>query len=336
MNKNRFFKALILTMIVGIILSLCGCKSKEAQAVDDLIATIGEVTKDSEQTIINAETHYANLSDEEKKSLDNESDLKNARLIYDTLIADEVALAISCMDESVLNDGQQLKKIREQYDCLTDSQKSLVTNYKVLSDWENAYDNQQIEEVEELIRAINLSDIAYKDTVIENQIIVAEEAYQALDNRLKERVENYKDLSDARNTFDALAPIQLGSYRLEKDIIGQPTISIQAKNLSDRIVKSFSIFLFAYDEDGVPVKIYFNDYAKVLGYSSSLKPGESSKTNSYWQLYGEYSEMKQIVAFINDVEFYDGEIWKNPLLEELFMKYYEQLLDENDVMVLKQ
>ena len=45
-----------------LLLSLCACgKSKEAQAVDDLILAIGEVSLESENAIENAESAYLAL-----------------------------------------------------------------------------------------------------------------------------------------------------------------------------------------------------------------------------------------------------------------------------------
>ena len=68
-------------------------------------------------------------------------------------------------------------------------------------------------------------------------------------NKLKGKVENYQELRGAREEFDALAPVSIISYRLEKNIIGQPTIAIRVKNVSEKIIKSYALRLFCYDED---------------------------------------------------------------------------------------
>lgn len=68
------------------LLSLCACgKSKEAQAVDDLILSIGEVSLDSAEKIETAESAYATLSDKDKEKIESYSVLKTARETFDDL-----------------------------------------------------------------------------------------------------------------------------------------------------------------------------------------------------------------------------------------------------------
>ena len=56
-------KILCLLLAAAMVLSLAGCgKSEAAQAVDDLIAAIGEVTLDSESAIREAEQAMAALT----------------------------------------------------------------------------------------------------------------------------------------------------------------------------------------------------------------------------------------------------------------------------------
>ena len=62
-----------------LLLSLCACgKSKEAQAVDDLILAIGEVSLESENAIENAESAYLALDEKDKKTVENIEILQKA------------------------------------------------------------------------------------------------------------------------------------------------------------------------------------------------------------------------------------------------------------------
>lgn len=80
--------ALLLTLVLC--LSLCACgKSEAAQAVDDKILTIGEVTLESQELIEAIENEYANLSDKEKSSIENIQILNDARTALDELLVEQ-------------------------------------------------------------------------------------------------------------------------------------------------------------------------------------------------------------------------------------------------------
>ena len=69
--------ALVLCAVM--LLSLCACgKSKAVKSVEKSIASIGEVTLDSEAQITDARKAYDALSKEEKEGVENYSTLKEA------------------------------------------------------------------------------------------------------------------------------------------------------------------------------------------------------------------------------------------------------------------
>lgn len=72
-------KAVALVLCAVMLLSLCACgKSKAVKSVEKSIASIGEVTLDSETQITDARKAYDALSKEEKDSVENYSTLKEA------------------------------------------------------------------------------------------------------------------------------------------------------------------------------------------------------------------------------------------------------------------
>lgn len=157
-------------------------------------------------------------------------------------------------------------------------------------------------------------------------------AYDSLTDEEKARITNYDTFQAAQEAYDQLQPLQLKSYRLGKNSIGNPEFYLRATNLSDQIIKEFSITVFAFDDDGVPVSVYFGDYSKGLKYSSAVKPGENTKSTSYWTLYGTYSEMRQFVVI--PVEFFDGTVWINNQYGDLCDTYEQQLLKADDPNIL--
>lgn len=86
MKKSRILKSLTATLVLGIILSCCGCASEEARMVKQQIKNIGTVTLESGNSIIVAEASYAALSEKDKKSVSNYDDLLEAKAAYEDLV----------------------------------------------------------------------------------------------------------------------------------------------------------------------------------------------------------------------------------------------------------
>lgn len=76
-------KILIACICLGMMFSLCACgKSKEAQSVEKKISAIGTVTWENDSAIVEAESAYEELSDKDKKNVENYNDLVSAREKY--------------------------------------------------------------------------------------------------------------------------------------------------------------------------------------------------------------------------------------------------------------
>ena len=79
-------KIIAILLAVILLLSLCACgKSKEAQAVDDLIMAIGEVSLDSAEEIESAENAYNALSEKDRENVENYAILETSRETLDNL-----------------------------------------------------------------------------------------------------------------------------------------------------------------------------------------------------------------------------------------------------------
>ena len=72
-------KIVLSLMILCLLLTLCSCKSKEAQNVDDMILAIGEVSLESKSSITDAEKAYNALTDKDKESVEYYSLLTEAQ-----------------------------------------------------------------------------------------------------------------------------------------------------------------------------------------------------------------------------------------------------------------
>lgn len=137
-EKNLIMKKAVTVIIcVMILFVLSGCgKSESAQKVDDLILTIGEVTKDSEAMITEAEEYYSILTEKQKNEVEYYKTLVDARKAFDMLIAqnnaNEIIEAINDLGGKKSYTQEELTKVMEQYEKLNDLEKELVTNYSEL------------------------------------------------------------------------------------------------------------------------------------------------------------------------------------------------------------
>lgn len=201
----------------------------------------------------------------------------------------------------------------------------MVRNYKTLEATNQAISSFYINRAQEAINSAIETNSNYQ---------AADEFYKALTDEQKKEISNYEDFSNKYATYKNTSPIELVSYVLKKDSLGDPEIYISAKNISEKIIKEFSMTVFAFDDEGIPTSVYFGNYAKGISYTVAVKPDESTKSDRYWQLYGDYDSMKQIVAIVRKVEFFDGSSWENSQYDTLYSKYEQQLLPAGDANVL--
>lgn len=115
--------------------------------VEDKIDAIGTVTLNSETAIEDARAAYDALSDEEKKSVENYTDLEAAegklKQLKEEYDADkDAAAAVESLIGKIgtvnVHSSVKIGKARTAYDELTDAQKTLVENYETLVDAESA------------------------------------------------------------------------------------------------------------------------------------------------------------------------------------------------------
>ena len=319
-------KVASISLTVAIILTSCG-KSDAARAVDDQIVSIGEVTIESEAVITEIERAYQNLSEKEKKTVENYTYLKEARDLLDEKKALNVDNAIAKIGAVTSESGSAITYADKLYSELSDSQKKHVKTYNTLRKDKEAYIQIRSDAVEQLINGIGtitLSEECYQ------AIQAAESAYIALEDWVKSEVSNYAVLENARLEYDRMSPIQLNFYSISHDNLETPILKIDAENITDKVIKEYIVRIFAYDSDGIPCKVNFDDFTTLLRDTTPIKPGAHSRSEGYWQLYGEYDELQQIVLIPEEVAFYDGSSWKNPQSSALYAKYNEKLLEPDD------
>lgn len=305
------------------------------------ISQIGFVDEDSWNDIQIARKIYDGLSDSEKQLVSNYSNLVSAEEQYLNIkIApvEELIMEIPTFDSSddALPDGfaKTVESATEAYEGLDEELKEKVSNREKLTEATEYLSDFRVSHLIAYITE-NLSEVGFDSGM---SLYVANTSYEMLSDADKARITNYDVLKTAQEKFDSLVPIQLNSYTLGQDLIGRPTLKISATNITDFVIKEYSVCIFAFDSDGVPVKVdrlsWGDGFSSVLRDTDALKPGATTKSNSYWQLDADYNEMKQFVVLLKNVKFYDGTTWQNSQYDTLFEKYNGQILSADDKNIL--
>ncbi len=194
--------ALILSLTLCI--TLCSCKSKNAKTVDNLISSIGEVTIDSESSIIKAEEAVRALSEEELKQLDNLKALKDARAAYSDLVGRESAIEIVDAIESLgdninLNSAESVYGVRKLYDQSTASARKYISNYDKLLAAEELLSNLKVENVIHQIDSIGT--VTFESTEKISSVVGL---YNDLNSIEKKKVTNIETLNSAQTALNNL------------------------------------------------------------------------------------------------------------------------------------
>lgn len=268
-----------------------------SQVIAD-IDRIGLVTENSLNSIRSARQAYDDLTDAERELVSNYTVLTAAEEEFTAIHVRPVEELIDQLDafdlsgedipdgavEAIEAAGKAFQELDEAFQGQIKNREELMAAQKALAD----------SRVRKLIRYIdeNLHEVNWDSGVA---LIAATTAYDMLSEEDRSRITNYSVLEAAKIRYEelkAMPPIELISYRLGKNIIGNPEFYLKARNVSDSIIKEFSVSIFAYDADGVPVSVYFGDYTQGLRYSNAVKAGEETSSSACWTLYGTYSEMK--------------------------------------------
>ncbi len=222
-------------LAVGNFILLTGAEVTLTEALIDQIPA--EITLDSEDGIAHALSAYNQLSDEQKKLVENQEKLTAAKEKLDELKApaERVIEKIEELPEEIaFEDEEAIAAARAAYDLLTEEQKELVTNYKVLTDAEDSLDHLKAAAVDDYIDAIP----SETERDFEQAILNARTAYDSLTEKQKALVENYEELTAAEerlNVLKAGAVIALIDAIPEEISLDHEQIIAQARTAYDSL-----------------------------------------------------------------------------------------------------
>ena len=178
-----------------------------------LIDAIGTVTLEKENDIVAARTAYETLTEEQKTLVGEEylsklvaAEERLAELKANKAAADAVVGKINAIGEvKYPSSFDAIKEARDAYNALTNAeQRGFVSNYAILTDAEEEYENQKtsgVNNAKDLIDAIG----TVEDTqACKDKIDAAREAYEALTSEQKALVTNYSTLEATEKAYSDL------------------------------------------------------------------------------------------------------------------------------------
>ena len=123
----------------------------KAADVEEVIAAIGTVTKDSGSDISAARAAYDGAGADVQGHVGNYADLEAAEKALTTLMVDEVSAQIAAIGEVTLDSRQAIADARETLDALPAEAKSPVLNAGILTEMEERLDELQAAEAQRLL-----------------------------------------------------------------------------------------------------------------------------------------------------------------------------------------
>ena len=184
-------RMIALLLALCLCVCLCACKSSEAKKADELILAIGEVSLDSKTAIQVAQSYYDTLTEGQKAEVENYPVLQSA--LESLEILERVAAVEECINAigTVTIDSEaRITAAESAYNALPEAEKSMVSNYDVLSD-------AQVEYTEVLIDAIGPMSMESGE-----RIAAAQSRYNMLTSEQQSKVSNYAKMENAIEEID--------------------------------------------------------------------------------------------------------------------------------------
>lgn len=277
-------------------------KANEAiEKIDD----IGEVTIDSKEEISKAKKVYDELSEDQKKLVNNYQTLESSEKQFETVQVQTLVTRIDALDKSVpisKDMKQELTSIQTNYSALNETQKANVTNF---SEYQKIYESYREKSVTQCIEKIDaIGEVTLENTAPLDE---ASAAYTCVFSDDTKKVSNLAILTNAQNTLNGLKKAE---EEKAKTIVSGDSFEtahwsiklVQAKLTSKILPNSLSgYYNYYYQTDG---GIYADLKFTIKNTGASIRAIESildSVTVSYGGQYN-YTSYALFTSAGNDVD----------------------------------
>lgn len=201
-------------------------------------------------------------------------------------------------------------------------------NYQIAQDYINANsDNFRESTFNEIDNLISNNDYISANNKLEElkQVFNNNDEITKKSNEIKEKVKEQQIKEYKENQEVTVESVKTYQAWYSDTTDG---ISVVIKNNTNKVIKDYSVGLLAYDSNGYPLKIEYDNYLQ-LGKqtAANVQPNSTFGKNNYFYIYHEEEKIKTPMACVVKVEYYDGSIWENPYYEYWLEQYKGKPLD---------
>ncbi len=268
-----------------------------------------EINQSIESNIKSARDYYNELTDKQKKMVENYKTLETVENSYGEFMVNFVIKSIDDIGTVSIESKTAISTARKIYDKLSDDSKKKIKNYNLLVDAETKYSDIV---VEKCIAAIN----SIGEVTLENNkmIVEAENLYSKLDAENKKRVTNSDTLKKSKEKYDTLKKAEEERQKLlsNGDVVSSSQWQVEfiGTNLSAKILPNSASGYFLYyqcNDDEVYLDIIFklkNIDTDILNMENAVTDVTVTYNNKY--KYTNYSMFSSEGNKINSVYSYNG------------------------------
>ena len=269
--------------------------------------------KSYEETLENIEK-YKEFSNVEKKIIEAKENLEKIKI-----------------SKNAFANGQNAEKnnnLQEAINNYLDVIKLDINNYKYAQEYinnnKNTLKGNILSEVDALIEQNDYLNANTKLEVLKKIFSDDSTINQKLslikDKAKIQKIENYKNNQE----------VEALSAKKHKEWYSSTISGIQVivQNKTQKVVKSYTASVLAYDASGYPLKIDYNNYEKLFYCDgANIQPGATHGKDNYCDIYYEEDKISSALACVKQVEYYDGTIWENPYYEYWIEQYKEKPIE---------
>ncbi len=354
MKENKNIKKIVIAIVIFIIILVvlvCGVilnysnsminkfksnlENNNMTALHDIYVSIEnyeekkEVSKIFEQKLNLILDEYIQNAKDYERTLEEINNYKNADILITLIEKAKENL------ERIKNSKDEFLKAQE-YEKNGNIVNAIVSYSKVIE-----LDKDNYKEAQKYIN--NNKEGIKKDILLQVDELISKEDYitakQKLndlllidsDDNIQQKIDEIEDKAKEQEIKKYMSEqeITVESAKKFKEWYSDTISGVQVivKNNTKKVVKNCIVGVLAYDKNGYPLKIEYNDYVSSCKFDgANIQPGKTYGQENYCNISYENEKIASALACVEKVEYYDGSIWENPYYEYWIEQYKEKPL----------
>lgn len=178
---------------------------------------------------------------------------------------------------------------------------------------------------------LEVDELIYKEDYITAKQKLNDLLLIVSDNNIQKKLDEIEDKAKEQ---------EIKKYMSEQEIIVESAekfkewysdtisgVKVIVKNNTEKVVKNYVVGILAYDNNGYPLKIEYNNYVSSCKFDgANIQPGQTYGQEKYCNIIYENEKIESALACVEKAEYYDGSTWENPYYEYWLNQYKEKPL----------